>query len=66
MNLREQIVDKVERLPENFLPEVENFLEQLADESELNALAKLRRIRISAAPDFSTTAEIYSTTGENE
>ena len=33
---------------------------------ELNALDRLQRIRISASPDFSQTAELYSPNGNNK
>ncbi len=61
MTLKEQIVEKVQNLSENQLSEVNDFLAKFEENSELNALAKLRNIRISAAPDFSATAEIYPT-----
>jgi hypothetical protein len=59
MQIREQILEKIQQLPEELLPEVSNFLEKVEQNSEMNAFAKLREIKISAAPDFSTKAEVY-------
>ena len=65
MEIREQILEKIQKLPENLLPEVSDFLEKIEQNSETNALAKLRKIRISAATDFSTKAELYPTVENN-
>jgi hypothetical protein len=59
MQTREKILERIQRLPEDLLPEVDSFLEKVEQHSEMNAFAKLREIKISAAPDFSTKAEIY-------
>lgn len=62
MTLREQIVEKVRNMPEQSLGELLKMVEDLEQKKpNLSVMEQLRQIKISAAPDFSTTAEIYPT-----
>lgn len=62
MNLREEIVEKVKKMPEQSLNELLKAVEELEQrKSNLTVMEQLRQIKISAAPDFSNTAEIYPT-----
>ena len=59
MTMREEIVAKVQNLPENVLPEIYETIKKFEGE-ESNALEKLSKIRISATPDLSVQANLYS------
>lgn len=60
MTLREQIVEKIKNMPEQGLDELLKVVEDIElKKAKPNAMAQLRQIKISAAPDLSTNAEIY-------
>lgn len=59
MTIKEKLVAKIEKMPENKLPELYKIIEDFESDNETNALAKLRKIKISASPDLSTTATLY-------
>lgn len=66
MTLKETLIAKIETLPEDLLMEVYNHIENLEAERQTNGMAELRKIKISAAPDFSTTATLYPYPPEND
>ena len=67
MTLREQIIEKVQKLPEQDLDKLLQIIEGFAEEtSKPSLMEQLRKIKISASPDFSTTAEIYPTVKRDE
>ena len=65
MTIREQIVYKVKKLPENFLPEVYEFVDRLGErktekETEpLSLMQRLRKIKIEGPRDFSRNIDLY-------
>lgn len=60
MNIREEIVQKIERIPENRLPELYEVVEKLAvNENKPSLMERLRRIKIDAPPDFSRNIDLY-------
>ena len=64
MATREDIVIEVQKMPEKYLDElyqiIKNFEARTDGEgSDENVMAALRQIKISASPDFSTTADLY-------
>jgi hypothetical protein len=60
MNIREEIVTKVQKLPESSLPEVYEFVEKLeAKEEEPGLLRRLQKIKIQGPPDFSRNIDLY-------
>ncbi len=65
---REKIIEEIEKIPDELLGElykvIKDFEEQKED-SDQNVMARLRQIRISAPPDFSVKANLYSSEDEN-
>ena len=58
MTIKEQIIQKIEKVPEQNLPQLYDVIKNFEEDLETKALAKLRKIRISAAPDFSVKATL--------
>lgn len=66
MNLREEIVEKIQQIPENCLPELYEVVEKLADkESKPSLMERLRRIKIDAPSDFSRNIDLYMSGEKN-
>lgn len=60
MNIREEIVAKIQKLPENVLPEVFEFVEKMENSEEKPGLLKrLQKIKIQAPPDFAENIDLY-------
>lgn len=59
MTIKEQIIEEIEKVPEQNLEELYKLVKEFEEDLETNALAKLRKIRISATPDFSVKATLY-------
>ncbi|HQU82750.1 MAG TPA: hypothetical protein PKY59_06485 [Pyrinomonadaceae bacterium] len=60
MTVREEIIAKVQNLPENVLPEIYEFVEKIAEqESKPSLMERLRKIKIQAPPDFSRNIDLY-------
>ena len=59
MTLKEILIAKIETLPEVLLAEAYQYIENLESERRTNVMAELRKIKMSAAPDLSTTATLY-------
>lgn len=58
--MREEIVAKVQNLPENVLPEVYEFVEKIEEKEEKSSLMEqLRKIKIEAPPDFAENLDLY-------
>ncbi len=66
MITRDEIMAEVSRIPEHRLEDLYLLIREFEEQSSAgnwsgrNALARLRQIRISAAPDFSTTTDLYA------
>lgn len=65
MTVKEQIIKKIEKIDENRLSNLYKIVEEFESKTETNALAKLRKIKISASPDFSTRATLYIFVGKS-
>lgn len=62
MTIREQIVSKVQNLPEGALQEVYEFVEKIdesLDKKPLTLMQRLRKIKIQGPPDFSRNLDLY-------
>jgi hypothetical protein len=60
MTIREEIVAKVQNLPENLLPEVFEFVEKIEEkEKKPGLLRRLQKIKIQAPADFSRNIDLY-------
>jgi hypothetical protein len=60
---KEEIKSEVEKVPDERLPElyqiVKRFAQSEQSSSKPTLMSKLRRIRISAPPDFSENIDLY-------
>lgn len=66
MTIREQIVSKVQKLPEGVLPEVYEFVEKFEEKKdEPGLLRRLQKIKIQGPSDFSRNIDLYLS-GEKE
>jgi len=70
MVTREEILVEVRKMPERYLDElyqiIKDFESRPAPEtSNQDVMAKLREIKISASPDFSTRADLYNADGDS-
>ncbi|HYV23956.1 MAG TPA: hypothetical protein VE969_01870 [Pyrinomonadaceae bacterium] len=70
MVTREEILFEVQKMPEQYLDELYQIIKGFesrppAELSDQDVMAKLREIKISASPDFSTKAELYETNGDS-
>lgn len=64
MVTREEILVEVRKVPEKYLDELYKIIKDLearpaAEETDQDVMAALRRIKISASPNFSTKADLY-------
>lgn len=60
MTVREEIIAKVQNLPENVLPEIYEFVEKIIEkENKPSLMERLRKIKIQAPPDFSRNIDLY-------
>lgn len=61
MTVREEIIAKVQNLPENVLPEIYEFVEKIAEkENKPSFMERLRQIKIEGPPDFSENFDLYA------
>lgn len=61
MNIREEIVEKIQRIPENRLPELYKMVEQLVEKKPKEGLLKrLQKIKIDGPPDFAENFDLYA------
>ena len=64
MATREEIIAEIQKTPDEHLAELDELIKDFAarhgggDTSDLGVMAKLRRIKISASPDFSLRANL--------
>jgi len=58
MTVREEIIQKVQELPESSLAEVHDFVEKVGSK-QLTLMERLRRIRIQGPPDFARNIDLY-------
>ncbi len=71
MVTREEVVAKIQKVPERYLEELYRIIKDLEERSELasdsdqSVMAELRRIKISAPPDFSMRANLYDLEKDN-
>lgn len=66
MITREQLISEIQNIPERYLEEVYQIIKSFESQPEEgqqaeSIMAQLRKIKISAAPDFSTKASLYET-----
>ena len=60
MNVREEIVSRVQKLPDSVLPDVFEFIEKMeTKEEEPGLLRRLQKIKIQGPPDFSRNIDLY-------
>ena len=64
MVTREDVVAEIKRVPEKHLDELYRIIKNYEENGEQSdagesVMARLRQIRISASPDFSTRANLY-------
>lgn len=63
MITREEVIAEIAKVPEKHLPELYEIVKNLEDKQSVkddeSVMAKLRRIKISATPDFSMKANLY-------
>ena len=67
---RAKIIEEIEKVPDEHLDELYRIVREFESrgddgESGESVMASLRRIRISASPDFSTKANLYDVKAEN-
>ncbi len=62
MTIREEIVAKVQNLPENVLSDVYEFVEKICEQNEKKPglLRRLQKIKIQAPPDFAENFDLYA------
>jgi hypothetical protein len=70
MITREELIREINKLPETYLEELYKLIKDFEvskkeGESGESVMAKLRRIKISASPDFSTKVDLYSLKGQD-
>ena len=70
MVTREQILVEVRKMPDKYLDELYQVIKDFesrprTESSNEDVMAKLREIKISASPDFSTRADLYETDGDS-
>ena len=70
MVTREEVIAEIQKVPEKHLGELYRLIKNYEaasgeDESNQNVMAKLRQIKISASPDFSTKANLYDLEEQN-
>ena len=59
---REKIIEEIQKVPDELLDELYQVIRNLEvkkEDPEPNVMARLRQIRISASPDFSSKASLY-------
>jgi len=65
MVTKEEIKSEIEKVPEDRLAElyqiIKRFTRSRPVSSQLTLMSKLRRVRISAPPDFSENIDLYLT-----
>ncbi|MCY7376897.1 MAG: hypothetical protein LH472_13135 [Pyrinomonadaceae bacterium] len=60
MNIREEIVEKIQQIPESRLPELYKVVEKLVDEQPKEGfLKRLAKIKIDGPPDFAENFDLY-------
>ncbi len=60
MNIREEIVSIVQKLPDNLLPDVYEFVDRIEEKEDKPGLLKrLQKIKIQGPPDFSRNIDLY-------
>jgi hypothetical protein len=69
MVTREEVIAEIQNVPEERLDElyrvIKNYETPEEDVSDQSVMARLRQIKISAAPDFSLKANLYDLEEEN-
>ena len=60
MNIREEIIAKVQNLPERVLPEIYEIVEKLeGKEYKPSFMERLGKIKIDGPPDFAENFDLY-------
>lgn len=60
MTIREEIVEKIQQIPESSLPEFYKVVEEFEEkEKSLTFMQRLQRIKIDGPPDFAENFDLY-------
>ncbi len=60
MNIREEIVEKIQRIPESSLPEIYEAVEKIEQkEARPSLMERLAQIKIEGPPDFAENFDLY-------
>lgn len=59
MNIRDQIVTRIQSLPESALPEVYEFLGKFQEKKTPGLLRRLQEIKIEGPRDFARNIDLY-------
>ncbi len=60
MNIREEIIAKVQNLPDRALPKIFEIVEEIEEkEKKPSLMERLRKIKIDGPPDFSRNIDLY-------
>lgn len=67
---REKIIEEIEKIPDEQLDDLYRIIKDFEatkqnGQSGESVMARLRKIKISASPDFSIKAALYDTEAEN-
>jgi hypothetical protein len=66
MTIREQIISEVQKIPEQYLPELQKIIEGFEEQkAKPSLMQQLREIKIQAPPDFAENLDLYMS-GEKE
>ena len=65
MTIREEIAEKIKRIPENRLPELYTLVEEMAEESKEGLLKRLQKIKIDGPPDYAENFDLYMSGEKN-
>jgi hypothetical protein len=66
MTIREQIISEVQKIPEQYLPELHKIIKGFEEQKvKPSLMQQLREIKIQAPPDFAENLDLYMS-GEKE
>lgn len=70
MVTREEIIAEIQKVPEEHLDKLYRIIKKYEgtereDDANQSVMSKLRQIKISASPDFSTKANLYDSEEQN-
>lgn len=66
MNIRDEIMAKVQKLPESVLPEIYEAVEKIEQkEARPSLMERLAKIKIEGPPDFAENFDLYMSGEKN-